>query len=173
MGEGDWLCPLKMCIAWHYGVKVILRQFYQYAFQAEKHSLDGFYIIPQIHAEIKGHLVIAASAGMQLFASLADPVNKYAFNIHMYIFSRHVELDPALFDVIKDFKQGLPYELGFVQGYYPALSKHSHMGGAAQDILAVHPAVKPYGCVKIIHKGISILFKPTGPKLHVFPLLMH
>ena len=72
--------------AWHDGFGVLFRQINQGRLKVLNQALNNGNLIAQPQADVGSDLVVAAAAGVQAFAGIADFVGEAAFDVHVDIF---------------------------------------------------------------------------------------
>ncbi len=68
VGQGQRLGPLQMGVTGNQGVKVLLGMAKERALKPQQSGIDGIDLLAQPEPQIRSNLVIAAAAGVQLFA---------------------------------------------------------------------------------------------------------
>jgi len=150
MAEGNRLGSLQMGIARHDGISMIFGQIQQ----GEDQILDQWLAVIgnlfNIEAHVGGYLIVAAAAGMEFFADIANPFGQNGFDIHMDIFHRYRKFDVAGFNVEKNRFQRFDNLFRFFESNNILFPKHSGMGNTSCDVLFIQALIKGYGRVKII-----------------------
>ena len=99
-------------------------------------GLGGFVAgVLYIQAHVGGHLIVAAAAGVQLFARFADALGEQGFHQHVDVLCLLVQGDAALLHSLQDIFKALLDLLPFILCQDAYLHQHGGMGLAALDIL--------------------------------------
>ncbi len=91
MRQRNRLRPLQMGIAGKYGFRMLRRKVVQLCNQVFHKLFDCRNFLFGVHPRIQRDLVVAAAAGMQAFAHIANTGNQYCFDVHVDIFGFFVE----------------------------------------------------------------------------------
>src|SRR5262249_27884982 len=99
MAEGHGLGDLQMGEARHHGRCVFERLFRECALVGGERRIDGIDRRPDPQSEIGGDLVVARSRGMQPPRRGTDQLGQPAFDVHMDVLERALELKLAALDL--------------------------------------------------------------------------
>ncbi len=169
VSQGDGLGTLQVRIAGHHVPVMFLRKAQQRFAQLNK-GLERFIAgVLHIQAHVGGHLVVAAAAGMQLLARVADFLRQQAFHQHMDILRRGLQAEATILKPLQDILKALADFIPLLLGQDAHLDQHGGMGQAALDVLFVQAAVKGQGGVEIIHNIGCMLLEASAPKFHLSP----
>lgn len=116
--------------------------------------MDNGNLVAQPKADVGGDLVVAAAAGVQAFARVADFVGQAAFDVHVDIFQIERPFDFAAADFFEDFRHA-PTDVGqivFTQHTRPG--QHLRVGERALDV--------PFGKALVETDGGGVLFDEFG-----------
>ncbi len=102
LGKGDGLRPLEMGVAGHDGVLVLLRLSAEDRLQLQQLPHDDGDLLPDIHAEVQRHLVVAAAGGVQALARVADPRGEQGLDVHVDVLVVGGEFHLPRFDVCQN-----------------------------------------------------------------------
>ena len=165
VAEGDGLGPLQVGVAGHHRVGIFAGFFADGADQACDQPLEPGALIPQGEADVQGHLVVAAAAGVQPLACVPDPGGEGLLHKGVDVLGVGVDLQLARGQIIGD--GGQPPQDGLAVGLRDdALpGQHGGVDAAALHVLGNHPLVKPDGRVEIIDAGVHRLGKAAFPEL--------
>ena len=98
MPEADRLGNLQMGETGHDGCGVLFCQINQGRLKVLNQALNNGNLIAQPQADVGSDLVVAAAAGVQAFAGIADFVGEAAFDVHVDIFQIQRPGNRSLFD---------------------------------------------------------------------------
>src|SRR4030066_302410 len=169
MGQENGLGRLEMRITGQYQIKIFLREFHNNRLHILDQILGPAYGLPYIDPEIKGALVIPASAGMYLLSQPAYLINKGLFNKGMYVLAVIMNEVPPSFYLPLYLGQGIDNHGGLLVRDYPLFGQHTAMGFRALNILGIEPPVKCYGRIKGVNHFINIFPEPSSPNLFSHP----
>ena len=100
---------------------------------------------------------------MQALARLADAVGQKLLHIHMYILGVNQKFHLAGIYIVQNSAQALDNFLRVRLRDNPLPPEHIRVRDAAADILRVHPLVKAYRRVEIVHAPVCALLKTPAP----------
>ena len=166
MRQRDGLRLLHMRVSGHDGQGVLLRGVKQCAHQAFQLLNRFLRRILDIHPAVERHLIVAASAGVQALARLADALDEQGFHVHVDVLRVQRKFHLARLNVGQDILQALYDSVGILLLNDALLAQHRGVGDRSLDVLPVEPLVKGDRRVEIVHHFIGRLFKASAPKLH-------
>ncbi len=141
MSQSYGLGPLQVCVSGHDRVGVFLGLGNNGGDQALDQG-DGFFgFLPKIKPCVGRHLVIPAAGCMQLFARVAQPVDKRGLDKGVDILGGGVDWQGTVFDIAKDAGKAVYQRLALRFRDNAALCQHPCMGDAPRDVLTEHAAV--------------------------------
>ena len=163
VGQGQRLGPLQMGVTGNQGVKVLLGMAKERALKPQQSGIDGIDLLAQPEPQIRSNLVIAAAAGVQLFAERPQQFDQAALNGEMNVlgFQAWVEITRSSFlpNGFKAFDQLLTL-LGADQ---VATAQHSGVGHRAIEVLLQQGDVKANRGVEPLNAGVQALLKAIAP----------
>ena len=107
VAEAHRLGHLQVGEAGHHHFGVLLGQIEQGSLKALQQRLNFGDFIAQPQADICGHLIVAAAAGVQAFASIADFIGEAPLDIHVHVFQIQQPRHFADFDFCYNFGHAL------------------------------------------------------------------
>ena len=120
---------------------------------------------PQGQADVQRDLVVAAAAGVQALARVADAGGQRLLDKGMDVFGRRVDLQRAAFQVGQNLLQAGQDGVAVLRRNDALLAEHRRMGHAAVDVLAGHALVKADAGVEIVDAGVHRFAETAFPKL--------
>src|SRR3972149_4273768 len=84
---------LKVSKTRHNKAKMFFTFLYQFSLKLCQKVYHYLNLITSPEPQVKGNLIVSASGGMELFTSLANPLNQSQLDIHMHVFERLFELE--------------------------------------------------------------------------------
>ena len=165
VAEGDGLGPLQVGVARHHRGGVFPGLFADDPDQVRDQPLQADALVPQGEPDVQGDLVVAAAAGVQPLAGVADAGGEGLLHKGVHVLGGGIDLQRAGSQVVRD--GGQPAEDGLAVGLRDdALpGQHGGVDAAALHILGDHPLVETDGGVEIIHAGIHRFGKAALPEL--------
>ena len=154
VSEADGLGDLQVGKAGHNGFGVLFRQIQQCRLKVLNQASDDGNLVAQPQADVGGDLVVAAAAGVQAFARVADFVGQAAFDVHMDIFQIGRPFDFAAADFFEDFRHTPAdvRQIAFVQ--HAGFFQHLRVGQRALNV--------PFGKPSVETDGGGVLFDEFG-----------
>ena len=165
MGQCRGLCLLQMGEAGHISVGVLLHQVEERREKAGYMPADLHGLAPCIQFHIERDLVVAAPAGVELLARVADPVDQIGFHkaVDILVLVRDRK-GPVLY-IREDPFQSLDDLTGFIRRDDTLRAEHLRVRDTAGDILSVQALVESDGIVKSLHGFIGLFGESAAPKL--------
>ena len=164
LGKRHGLGVLHVGEAGHDGVAVVLGHLNQRHHQSVDRlgGLQG--VVPQVHSEVGGDLVVPAPAGVQLASRGADGLGEAELDAGVHVLQRMVELEGALLDLYEDVLQSGDDLVRVLRGDDPTLLQHPHVGEGPHDVVErqvrVHVQGGGEGQGGVVHPGRE----PSGPQ---------
>ena len=129
-------------------------------------------VVPQGQADIQRHLIVAAAAGVQPLARIADAGGEGLLHKGVHILGIGVDLQPAGCQIVGDGSQTVEDVLTILFGDDALLCQHGGVHAAAAHILRDHALVEPDGGVEVVHAGIHGLGKTALPELFCHKIVL-
>ena len=137
VGEEDGLRGLQVREAGHDRFHMVPCQRDQRSHHAGQPFVDGVDAVAQPQADVRGHLVVARTAGVQLLAGVADERCQAVLDVHVDILERRVPCKAAGVDFFTDGRQSID-DGAVVLGVEGAdLEQHVGVGDGALDVVVV------------------------------------
>ena len=149
--------------AGHDGGGVLLGQIEQGSLQVFNQAADGGNFIAQPQADVGGDLVVAAAAGVQAFAGVADFVGEAAFDVHVHVFQIERPLQAACFDFGLDFGHAAPNVGQILRGEHAGFVQHLRVRERALDVVAGEALVEVDGGGVLFDEFGHGLVETAGP----------
>ena len=92
--------------------------------------------------QVGGNLIVAAAAGVQLAADIADPLDQRPLDVHVNVFQLLAEFELAGGDIPADLLQPGDDLVPLVVGEDADFGEHVGVGDGAADIVGGEPAVE-------------------------------
>ena len=105
MTEGDGLSALKMRIAGHYGIDILLGYTVDNAYKSEKKTDNLIRLFTQIESDVKRNLVVTAARSVKPFSRVADTLCQFGLNEHMNILGVTRKSELSAFYIRKYFAE--------------------------------------------------------------------
>ena len=172
VAKGDGLGTLQMCVAGHDGGGVLTGLFADDLDELHNVGLQGVAVVPQGQADIQRHLIVAAAAGVQPLAGVADAGGEGLLHKGVHILGTRVDLQPAGCQIVGDGSQTVEDVLTVLFRDDALLCQHGGVHAAAAHILRDHALVEADGGVEVVHAGIHGLGKTALPELFCHSLLL-
>ena len=131
-------------------------------FQAGRHGVD---FVADPEADVVRDLVVAAAAGVELAADVADPLDQRPLDVHVDVFQLLAELEAAGGDFVADLLQAGDDLVALVVGQDADLGEHVGVGDRAADVVGVEPAVEAHAFGELLDAVVHRLVKYTAPRL--------
>ena len=165
VAEADRLGALQMGVARHYIAGRALGLGAEGLDQIAELIRELVHGVPQPEPDIQRDLVVAAAAGVQPLAGVADAGGQRLLDKGMHVLGCRVDRERAGVQILKDTAQTLRNR-GGVRGRDDALlAEHRRMGQAAADVLLDHPAVEPDRGVEVVDAAVHRLGSAALPEL--------
>ena len=103
--------------------------------------LPGRQAVGHEQAEGQAHLVVAAAAGVQLFAHVADDLGEAGLDVHVHVFQRRFPDKGAGFDLLLHGIETVDDLFGLVGRDDALTAQHAGMGLGTADVLGIEGAV--------------------------------
>ena len=163
MAEGDRLCHLQVREARHRRGRFTFGQIKQVELKLFEQHHDVVNRIAQIEADIRRHLIVARTPGMQSLASIADEHGQALFDVQVHILKVERPCKAAGLDLGDNLRHAALYfgKILCRNDFLPA--EHACVRKRAVNVLA------PHAFVEIDRGGVALdqighrLGKTTGP----------
>ena len=165
MTEGHWLGGLQVGETGHDGVGFGFGQTEQTLLQAGDFCQDQVDLVAQPQADVGGHLVVAATAGVQFFAGNADAVGQTRLDVHVHVFQVDAPVELAGLDLALDLLEAGFDGVALIHSQDADLGQHGGVGDGAKDVVAIQALVEFNGGGKARHKGVDGLAEAAAPGL--------
>ena len=113
--------------------------------------------------QVGRHLVVAAAAGVQLAADVAEPVDEGPLDVHVDVFQLLAEDERAGGDLGADLLQAGDDLVGLVGGEHADRGQHPGVGDRAADVVGVEAAVEADAFGEPLDAGIGVRLKHAAP----------
>ena len=165
MAKGDGLSALQVGVAGHDSGGILRGLPADDLDELHDVSLQGVAVIPQGQADIQRHLIVAAAAGVQALACIADAGGQGLLHEGMHILGVGVDLQRTACQIVGNGGQPAEDVLAVLFGDDALLGQHGGVDPAAAHILRDHPLVKADGGVEVIDARIDRLGEAALPEL--------
>src|SRR3989339_1221872 len=162
---------LKVGKTRHNKAKMLLTLLYQFSLKLCQKVYHYLNLITSPEPQVKGNLIVSASGGMELFASLANPLDQSRFDIHMHVFERLLELELSGKNFRENSIETLNNRILFFFRNEFTFGKHRRVGNTPFDIVFIEPPVKGNRLSKCLHRCRRLLCKPPAPGLFLFHIV--
>ena len=115
--------------------------------------------------EVGRDLVVAAAAGVELAADVADPLDERPLDVHVDVFELVAELESAAGDLVVDLLEAGHDLVSLVVGQDADLGEHVGVGDRAADVLRIEPAIEAHAFGELLDTAVRRLVKHTAPGL--------
>ena len=131
-------------------------------FEAGGHGVD---FVANPEPQVGRDLVVAAAAGVELAADVADAVDQGPLDVHVDVFQLLAELEAAGGDFVADLLEASDDLVPLVVGEDADFGEHVGVGDRAADIVGVEPAVEAHAFGELLDTAVGRLVKNTAPRL--------
>ena len=159
MGEEHWLRMLHVRITRQNDVEVLLRLRYERLAQL---NVRGHKIARPLlgeQARISADLVVAAAAGVQPLAGIADALGEHAFDGHVDVLVVDVEREVSRLDLALDALKACVNLVGILLRDDALVREHRCVGARTCDILRVELLVDGKRCAEALRELAHALFE--------------
>ena len=164
MGKQDRLCGLQVGEAGHQRIQVRFGLVQQGIDQQVKVGCDFDNFVTQVEPDIKRHLIVARTSGVQALARLADGGRETRFDIHVDVFQADGKIELARLYLAKNCTQPVDNLFNIVKRDDPLFAQHAGMGDGTANILRIEALVELNRCGELLDEGIGGLGKTTAPE---------
>ena len=165
MTESDGLGTLQVGVAGHDGGGVLRRLFAEDPDQLHDVSLQGLAVVAEGQADVQCHLIVAAAAGVQTLAGIADAGGEGLLHEGMHVLGVGVDLQRTGRQIVGDGSQTVEDVLTVLFRDDALLGQHRGVHAAAAHILRDHALVEPDGRVEVVDAGVHRFGKTAFPEL--------
>ena len=130
--------------------------------QARIEPVDG---VAHPQPEVGRDLVVARARGVQPPGRRPDQLGEPRLDVHMDVFQRPLELEPAALHLRQDRVQAGNDRLGVGRRNNALMSQHLGVGPACRDVLAKQLAVDVDRGIYVRHDGVGLRAEPAAPHL--------
>ena len=167
MGESHRLRPLQVGVTRQYRALMHARRRHQRLLQLMDGAEQQLPLRLAPEFQIGGHLIVARTAGVQLLAQIADPLDELAFDPGVDIFG--IGLQDLIRIGLYLGQQGIErhFQSSLLLGAQHA-DLHQGPGPTdrAGDVLLGQAIVKPQGIIELLEPGIGCLTETSAPQRH-------
>ena len=115
--------------------------------------------------EVQGHLIVAASARVQLLAHVAHQLREPALDIHVHVLALAPPRErPGLY-LFALLLQAPAKRVRLLMADDSLAAHHAGVGDGAGDILPIQRLIKRHGFGVFFHQLVSAALKPPAPQL--------
>src|SRR5438445_2764234 len=161
--ERDHLRSLKMGVAGHDSLDLVVRAFDKRASEIGDRIVQRRKGVDREEAEIEGDLVVPAPTGVQLSGDLADEVAEPTLNDGVDVLEIARPRERLLLHLLSDSRKAAFDRLRFLLREDPLPTEHSHMGKAAANVVERDPAVELKGACESGDSALKRSHKSPGP----------
>lgn len=101
-------------------------------------------------------LVVAAAAGVELFADVADFFREQDFHVHVDVLVGWVEMHLASFDLLENLAKTCHQRGCFFLRDDADIAEHRRVGDGALNVPIIQFLVKADGGMKILHQLVAV-----------------
>ena len=166
MGERNRLRALQVRVSGHYGIQMLFRRFAAGGNQFTAQRDQAVDLSGEIHTDIQRHLIIAAPAGVQPLARVADTLRKLPFHKGMYVFRSHVDGERARLNVGEYSSESFDNGFAVALRNDAHLAQHGGMGEGTGNILLNHTGIKADGGIQFVEFIVNLSAHASCPKFH-------
>jgi len=145
VGKEHGLCPLHMGVARHHHIPVFVCHANKDLLKSQEPVNDENGLLFQVHAHIKGHLVVTAPSRVEFPCNRTCLIPKGALHMHMDIFKGICEFKLVFCDLILHPSKALPQGNRLIFSDDPHMGKHGQMGNASLDVVFIELLINLYG----------------------------
>jgi hypothetical protein len=110
--------------------------------QVEQPRVDPIQCVANPQPQIGGHLIVAAAAGVQLPADIAEAVDERLLDVHVNVFELHFEWEIAGFDLSANLLQPAANLFALGVADKSDLCQHVCMGNRPGYVVRVEPMIE-------------------------------
>ena len=127
LSQCDGLCVLHVRESRHHSISVVLGDGDERIDQQVDvlHGLEGH--IPEIHPEVRGHLIVPTPPCVKFSAGRSNHVSESELYIRMDILQRFIHLEFAVLHLGSYGLETLDNPISIIGWYYLTFLEHSHM----------------------------------------------
>ena len=144
MPEGDGLGDLHVRKARHQGVGFLGGLSHEHLLQVAEHADDFVDLGAQVKADVGGNLVVAAAAGVQALARVADELREACFDVEVNVLEFELPKEFFGFDLVGDLGHAAADVGEVLLGDDAAGGEHLSVCKRAGDIGGGHALVKAH-----------------------------
>ena len=166
LGKGDGLGPLQVGVAGHDGGLVLFRLPAEHRLQLQQLGHDHRDLLPDVHPEVQGHLVVPGAGGVEPLARVPDPGGEQRLHVHVDVLVVGGEFHLPSLDVRQDAREPRLDGVAVRLGDDAAVREHLGVGHGAGDVLFVQPLVKADGGIELVHQLVGLFLEASAPEFH-------
>ncbi len=114
--------------------------------------------------QVGRNLVIAAAAGVNLAADIAQAVDQRPLDVHVDVFELSAKLEVSLLNLVADLAECLHNLLALELGEQLHLGQHLSVGDRGADVLGKQPPVEAHALGELLDAGIGSFGEGRRPK---------
>ncbi len=130
--------------------------------QLAPHVVD---LVADPQPQVGRNLVVAAAAGVELAAHVADPLDQRPLDVHVNVFELLAEGEFAGGDLVENLFQAGHDLVPLVVGEDAHLGEHQGVGDRAADVVRVKPPIEGHALGELLDTAVRRLVKHTAPRL--------
>ena len=163
--EGHGLSNLHVGEARHDDGGTGLGLVHQHFLEVLNAAHDFIHFAAEIETDVRRHLVVAGTTGMQTLASVADQGRQTSFDIEMNVFKFELPLKSARLNFFTNLGHTAANVREVLFGDNADLSQHGRMSQRAVDVRHSHTLVEIHAGRVAKHESVHRLREATGPGL--------
>jgi hypothetical protein len=130
----DGLSALQMRVAWQDDVEIGGAPADEGGLQLAQQDIDAIDGVADVELEVGGDLIVAAAAGVELAADVAEPRDERGLDVHVDVFQLGAEGEGAALEFGEDVVEGRRDLVAFAGGEQTDVGQHAGMGLRAADV---------------------------------------
>ena len=171
MSEAYRLRPLKVSVAGHYSLCVLLRLIRKRSYHGLYKLCDLSLLVHQVKPHVKRHLIVPGARGVQLLAGIAYALREHLLHEHVDVLTAHVELKSAALKVRKYAYKAFGDLIALFLRDDALCRQHRRVRQAALYVLLIEPLVKAYRGVQLVRQSVRKTCCYPCPHLRHYILL--
>ena len=171
VGRQDRLGPLQVRVAGQDQVAVPLGRGDEGPLQVGEPPVDPVEGVADPELDVGADLVVAAAAGVQLAADVAEAVDQRGLDVRVDVLALEHEREAPLLDLGPDIRQAPHNLLAFLGGEQSDLGEHPGVRDRAPDVVLEEPTVKGDRLRELFHAAVGFAAETSAPRLarHLLP----
>ena len=163
VAEDDGLRRLQVRQPRHDGMGLPLRQVRQERHVLPQERADGFHLVPQKQAQVRGDLVVARPARVDFLARRADALNQRGLDVQMHIFQLLAPLKPPGLDLLQDALQARHDLVALRRRQRAHPGQHGGVGDRPANVIRRQPLIEGNGLGETLHEPVGGLGEAAAP----------